>query len=144
MGTASPSRRGRIVGLPPNDIRDVDNGAKVWREAGHKYVDTRATDNHRGKPINPLTIKKEVATLKYVWNWANRLSHFAGRCPATEVVFPKSKHKEPFRTFDQIRAIVTRGGQSKTAIRSLWDGLDLNPPQIAELLEHIRQRNRHS
>lgn len=108
------------------------------------YVDARVKETYRGKEINPLTIKKEVATVAYVWNWAHRLEHVGNRFPASGVVFPKTKLKEPFRTFEQIQAIDNRGGLSKSAIRLLWDGLYLNPAKIAEVLEHIRTRNLYS
>lgn len=56
------------------------------------------------------------------------------------MVYPKSKLKEPFRTLDQIASIVDRGGLTKIQVRELWDALYLNPAEIAEVLEHVRQR----
>jgi integrase len=105
------------------------------------YIDTRAATKYKGRTIQSQTIKKEVATLKYVWNWASRNGHVVTRFPGMNLVFPKTKLKEPFRTLDQIKAIVERGGLTKTQERELWDGLYLNPAEIAEILEHIREKD---
>ncbi len=104
------------------------------------YIHARIAAKYKGRSINPQTIKKEVATLKYVWNWAFRNDHLGSRFPGLALVFPKAKLKEPFRTLDQIKSIAGRGGLSKTQVRELWDGLYLNPAEIAEVLEHVRQR----
>lgn len=54
------------------------------------------------------------------------------------MVFPKEKQPEPFRTYDQIQTILARGGIDKRRERELWDGLFLDPAQVAEVLEHVR------
>jgi integrase len=108
------------------------------------YIDTRVATKFRGQPLQSQTIKKEVATLRYVWNWAFRNNHVGSRFPGIGLVFPKTKLKEPFRTLDQIKSIVERGGLTQIQIRELWDALYLNPAEIAEVLEHIRQRNLYS
>lgn len=69
------------------------------------YIDSRVAAKYKGRSINPQTIKKEVATLKYVWNWAFRNEHVGSRFPGLVLVFPKAKLKEPFRTLDQIKSI---------------------------------------
>ena len=108
------------------------------------YIDSRVAAKYKGRSINPQTIKKEVATLKYVWNWAFRNNHVGSRFPGLVLVFPKAKLKEPFRTLDQIKSITERGGLTKSQVRELWDGLYLNPVEIVEVLEHIRQRGLYS
>ena len=108
------------------------------------YIDSRVAAKYKGRSINPQTIKKEVATLKYVWNWAFRNEHVGSRFPGLVLVFPKAKLKEPFRTLDQIKSITERGGLTKNQLRELWDGLYLNPTEIVEILEHIRQRGLYS
>lgn len=108
------------------------------------YIHSRMAASYRGKSINPQTIKKEVATLKYVWNWAFRNNHIVTKFPGLGLVFPKAKLKEPFRTLGQIQTIIERGGLTKNQIRELWDGLYLNPAEIVEVLEHVRERNYYS
>ncbi len=104
------------------------------------YVDCRSRAERNGRPINPLTVKKELATFRYVWNWALRQQHVGVRFPGTDLVFPKAKSKPPFRTLAQIRAIVDRGGLTGPELRAVWDGLYLTPTEIGEFLAHVRQQ----
>jgi integrase len=47
----------------------------------------------------------------------------------------------PFRTYQELEAIVQRGGLSPHKILAIWDCLYLNPAEIAELLTLVRQRS---
>ena len=85
-------------------------------------------------------MRKAVATFRFVWNWAHRRGHVPTKFPEVELVFPKEKQPEPFRTYDQIQAILARGGIDKRRERELWDGLFLDPAQVAEVLEHVRRK----
>ncbi|CAN5627000.1 hypothetical protein BH11PLA2_BH11PLA2_49950 [soil metagenome] len=106
------------------------------------YVNLRTAEKYRGKSINPQTIKKELATFRYVWNWSNRQGFVPSRYPATGIVLPKGKVKEPFRTYDQIREILDRGGLTKQQEHELWEGLYLDAKQIAEVLGLVRETAR--
>jgi integrase len=103
-------------------------------------VNARSAEAYRGKKISPMTIKKELATLRYVWNWSHRQGKAPSRFPAAGTVLPKSKVKEPFRTYEQVSEIVSRGGLSIQHERELWDGLYLDAKEIAEVLELIRSK----
>jgi hypothetical protein len=81
--------------------------------------------------------RKAAATLRFVWNWAYRRGQVPAKFPEVELVFPKEKQPEPFRTYDQIQAILARGRIDKRRERELWDGLFLDPTQVAEVLEHV-------
>ncbi len=105
-----------------------------------KFVDDRSRELFRGHPVKPKTVRKAVATFRFVWNWAYRRGQVPTKFPEVELVFPKEKQPEPFRTYDQIRAILARGGIDKRRERELWDGLFLDPAQVAEVLEHVRQK----
>lgn len=104
------------------------------------YIETRASTSFLGRPIKPQTIKKELATPRYVWNWACRNNHVPFRFPGEELVYPKAKLKEPFRTLEQIAATVSRGGLNEAQIRELWGAVYLNPVEIGEVLEYLRQQ----
>ncbi len=106
-----------------------------------KFVDTRSGEKHRGEPLKPTTVKKAVATLRFVWNWAHRQGRVSIRFPAVDLVFPKEKHAEPFRTYDQIQAILARGELDPKRIRELWDGLFLDPAQVSEVLVHVQKKS---
>jgi integrase len=41
---------------------------------------------------------------------------------------------------DQVKAILARGGIDKRKERELWDGLFLNPTEIAEVLAHVKRK----
>jgi integrase len=105
-----------------------------------RFVDDRSRELHRGHPVKPKTVKKAVATLRFVWNWAFRRGAVPSKFPDVELVFPKEKQPEPFRTYEQIQAILARGGIDKRRERELWDGLFLDPKQVTEVLEHVRLR----
>ncbi|MFO0935130.1 MAG: site-specific integrase [Gemmataceae bacterium] len=105
------------------------------------YIASRTDSKYREKPIRPQTIKKEIATLKFVWNWAQRNGYVTATFPGTILVYPKTKLKEPFRTYDQIKSIIDRGGMTKMQERELWDGLFLNPNEISEILDFIKNQS---
>jgi integrase len=104
------------------------------------FVDERSRELHRGHPVKPKTVRKAVATLRFVWNWAYRRGKVPTKFPDVDLVFPKEKQPEPFRTYDQIRAILARGGIDQRRERELWDGLFLDPRQVADVLEHVRRK----
>lgn len=105
-----------------------------------RFVDVRCRENHFGKPIKPRTVRKAVATFRFVWNWAFRQGHIPMKFPDVALVFPKDKQPEPFRTYDQIRAILDRGGVDRRRERELWDGLFLDPSQVADVLAYVREK----
>ncbi|MBY0512704.1 MAG: site-specific integrase [Gemmataceae bacterium] len=105
-----------------------------------QFVDARSRELHLGRPVKPKTVKKAVATLHFVWNWANRRGLVPTKFPDVDLAFPKEKQPEPFRTYDQITAILARGGVDKRKERELWDGLFLDPAQITEVLAHVKRK----
>jgi integrase len=114
--------------------------ASITAATIQQFVDARSLELHRGHPVKPKTVRKAVATLRFVWNWANRRGQVPTKFPDIELVFPKEKQPEPFRTYDQIHAILARGGVDKRRERELWDGLFLAPGQVEEVLAHVRRK----
>jgi integrase len=114
--------------------------AAVTAGTVQQFVDARSRETHNGHPLKAKTVRKAVATLRFVWNWAQRQGHAPTKFPEVELVFPKEKQPEPFRTYDQIRAILARGGVDKRRERELWDGLFLHPAEIAEVLAHVKRK----
>jgi site-specific recombinase XerD len=107
-----------------------------------RFVDERSRELHNGHPVKAKTVRKAVATFRFVWNWAHRRGTVPTKFPPVELVFPKEKQAEPVRTYDQIQAILARGGIDKRRERELWDGLFLDPSQVAEVLAHVRPKMR--
>ena len=110
----------------------------ITAETIQQFVDVRSQEKHKNQQIKPKTVRKAVATLRFVWNWANRQGHVPTKFPTVDLVFPKEKQPEPFRTYDQIQAIIARGVTDPRRVRELWDGLFLDPKQVAEVLERVR------
>lgn len=106
-----------------------------------RYVDARSVEQFRDKPIKPQTVRKEIGTLQSVLSWAAHREIVAATFSTRRVVFPKGCEKHPFRTYDEIAAVVARGGLTPQAERELWDGLFLTTAQTAEAVEYVR---RHS
>ncbi|MFO0806595.1 MAG: tyrosine-type recombinase/integrase [Gemmataceae bacterium] len=113
--------------------------SQVTTQTIQAYVDRRAKERYRRKPIRSVTIKKEVATFQTVWNWAVRRNHLATASPVKGITFPKEHERPPFRTFEQIQKIIDRGGLTKAQTRELWSGLFLNLDEVREVLVHVRQ-----
>jgi integrase len=108
----------------------------IGRTELQEYVNKRVKEG-----VGRETIKKELATLRMVWN----------RSPAAPVsypkldrsqslVFPKGKEKPPFRTWDEIEAKVKRDKLTGKAAAALWESVYLTTEQVAEVLEFARTR----
>ena len=97
---------------------------KIGTAQVQEYVDRRAAEKYRTKPIKPQTVRKEVATLSTMWNWAHRRGRAPVPCSTKDVRFPKGGERERFRTYDEVAEIVARGGLSKErVIRSVSKGI---------------------
>ena len=116
--------------------------SEVTAGAVQRFVDVRSRETFKGQPVKPTTVRKAVATLRFVMNWAVRQGHGTTKFPEVELAFPKERQAEPFRTYDQIAAIIVRGGLDARRIRELWDGLFLDPEQVAEALQVARNKSR--
>lgn len=116
--------------------------AEVTAGTVQKFVDARSSETHRGQTVKPKTVRKAVATLRFVLNWSARQGHSSTKFPEVYLSFPKEKQAEPFRTYDQIASVIARGGLDARRMRELWDGLFLDPKQVAEVLEVVRKKTK--
>jgi integrase len=107
------------------------------------YVNKRAKENYRGRPIGSATIKKEVATFRAIWNWALLNQLVTVNAPVRGLRYEKADEKLPFMTWAEIERRIERGGLSQQQIDELWDCLFLDSQQIAELLNYVKE-NAHS
>ena len=87
-----------------------------------QHVERRsAQKGHFGKPISPVTLRKEVASLRGCWNWGAQGELLAGRFPNRGLKYPKTAKKPPFQTWEEIKR------QSQAAIRrragEVWPGV---------------------
>src|SRR5262249_21328484 len=93
--------------------------------------------------VSPVTLRKEVSSLRACWNWAVQTGILTGIFPSRGLRYPKLDEKPPFQTWAEIEARIGRGGLSEEEERKLWDCLFLRPPEIQELLEHVKVHATH-
>ncbi len=105
-----------------------------------RFVDTRSRETYLGKTVKTTTVRKAVATFRFVMNWGVRQGRTKTKFPDVDLFFAKERQAEPFRTFEQITLILARGGFDAARIKELWDGLFLNPDEVAEVLEIVRKK----
>jgi len=56
-----------------------------------RHVERRSKARGRGgKPLSPVTIKKEIASFSGIWSWAVRMGHVTGVFPNKGLVYPKT------------------------------------------------------
>ncbi len=102
------------------------------------YINGRAKEEYRGKSISSKTIKKEVTTLRSVWNWGKDHELVTGDAPTKGLRYEKENPKPGFMTWEEIERRVGRGGLSAKEVKELWDALFLDTQQVAECLEYVR------
>jgi integrase len=103
-----------------------------------KHVDRRRKMAGVRGTVSPATIKKEIVTLRAVWNWGVAFGLLEGKFPAQGLRYPKADEKPPFLSRAEIERLIANGGDEE-----LWNCLYLTLPEIAELLEHVRQNAAH-
>lgn len=107
--------------------------------AVQSYVTRRCAERTRSKSlISPATTKKEIVTLRTMWNWAVTMGHLKRPFPGRGLKFPKLEAKLPFRTLAEVEARLNRGGYSKVYERQLWEATFLSLPELELLLEHVK------
>jgi integrase len=96
--------------------------------------------NHRAKAkISPVTIRKEIATLRATWNWGGPMELTSGPFPSKGLRYPKADEKPPFATMEEIRRQIAAGGDEET----LWEALYLQAGEVTELLAHVKKKAPH-
>jgi integrase len=90
-----------------------------------EYINKRAKELYRGKPISNVTIQKELGTLSVIGVRQKGLK------------FPKQIEKEPFQTWKEIEKRIQKGGAE-----SLWDCLFLMTPEIEEFIQFAKENAR--
>jgi len=93
--------------------------------------------NRRQTNVLPVTIKKEIDTLRTAWNWGLMMRWVDQPFPAKGLVYPKSDEKLPFMTWSEIKRRIRSGADADL----LWECLYLDTNQIAELLSYVQTRD---
>jgi integrase len=88
--------------------------------------------------ISPVTIQKDIASLRAAWNWAVRCGSLTGSFPGRYPTYPKTDEQPGFQTMAEIERKIGRGGLSAAEIDDLWAGLFLTQAELSEFLEFTR------
>jgi integrase len=108
------------------------------------YVDKRSLEKgQRGRLISAVTVKKELASLSGVWNWAARMEYVRGAFPSKGLRFHKTTEKPPFQTRTEIERQITKDGLSEAEAADLWNCLYLSVADLEDLLQVIKEHALH-
>jgi integrase len=107
---------------------------RITRRELEQYLQTRLRER------SPSTVHKERDTIVQLFAWLTSQGYLetspaVGLTPIKEEV-----ELPPFRTIDEIEAILVRGGLTDTEALALWDCLYLSPAEISDLLRTVRAR----
>lgn len=110
-----------------------------------EYVNKRAKQPGRhGRNISATTIKKELATLRSLWNWAMTRGYVGSPLPLRGLKYPKADEKPPYRTRAEIEREIECGGLTAPQRDAIWHSLYLGRDEVAEVLSIIRQNAKQS
>jgi integrase len=106
-----------------------------------RYVELRSQDEFRGRSISPNTIKKELTTLRLVWNWAKAQEYVPSEPPLKRVIYPKRDEKSAFMTMKEIHRLIERGSIPAAGEAELWESLYLMRDEVESLLQHVTEQD---
>jgi hypothetical protein len=100
--------------------------AGLTNEKLQGYINQRLReDNGRGKLVSPVTVKKEVATLSWMWTRAMNRGKAQGVFPGRGVKYGKTTEQFRFQTYEEIERQIKRGGPEDS-----WDCLYLTVSEV--------------
>jgi integrase len=102
------------------------------------YANRRAKEAYRGKGISPVTIKKEVATLRAVWNEGVRHQLVTGAAPVKGLRYDKAEEALQFMTWREIEDRIADRRLTPEQAGELWDCLFLDTQQVGEVLDFVK------
>lgn len=118
---------------------------KLTPELLQTYVVKRCEGKGKKKrPISPVTIQKDIASLRAAWNWAVRCGMLTGNFPGRYLTYPKTDEKPGFQTMGEIERKIARGGLTEAETSDLWAGLFLTQTELAEFLEFAKAKSKEA
>jgi integrase len=109
-----------------------------------EYVDNRAlAKGLRDRTLSATTIKKEIATISMIWNWALNHGYVDSPLHKKGLRLPKTADKPPFQTIAEIERKIARGDLSEAEQADLWDAAFLTLPEIDSLLSVVKKQAIH-
>jgi len=123
--------------LKPTTKTGTLTGGNVQR-----YIELRSKDKYNNRFIGPDTIKKEISTLRLVWNWAKSQGYLNTSPPVDRLIYPKRDEKPPFMTMGEIKRMTDRNNFPKKRQAELWESLYLTRDEVDGLLSYVSQQER--
>ena len=109
-----------------------------------RYVNHRSKEpGYRGRNASAATIKKELATLRSIWNWSKQHGYVASELSLKGVVYPKQQERPPFRTRKEIERQISVSNFNENQEKELWECLYLRSHEIKEILAVIEQQSNY-
>jgi integrase len=96
-----------------------------------EYVNNRA-----GKGISPVTVRKELGTLRAAWNWGAPMELTSGPFPSRGLRYPRAREKPPFMTWAEVMQNVVAHPERDPG--EFWECLYLTLPEVTDLLAFVR------
>ncbi len=123
-------RRSLGDGFPVGRLKQDDLQDHVTRRAKDRGI--------RKRRLSAVTLRKELASFRAVWNWGVRAGLLTGRFPNEGLVYPKTDEKPPFQTLEEIERQIARGGLAPAEERDLWGCLFLTVPRCRKSFGTLR------
>lgn len=105
------------------------------------YIDKRSRDPGLAGTLSPTTIRKEVVTLRTVWNWARHSNLVKGDFPTRGLKYPKGTEKPPYMPFKDLLKRSKLLDVDEAA--ELWECAFLAQDELTELLSYVKRVARH-
>jgi len=112
--------------------------SELTHAALQRHIDRRAKQG-----IAPVTIKKEISTLRAAWNWGRRNELVDSEWPGRGLVYHKGSEEPPFQTREEIERQISAGGLTREQKKELWQALYLTKPEMEETLEIVHGNAAH-
>lgn len=106
-----------------------------------EYVEERSKDNGLNGLLSPTTIRKEVVTLRTVWNWAKQSKLLQGDLPTIGLKYPKGEEKPPYLPFRDVFKQAKRMDPKEASL--LWECVFLTREELGELLPYVKDTALH-
>jgi integrase len=105
------------------------------------YIEKRSNDSGLNGSLSPVTIRKEITTLRTVFNWAKHSKLVQGEFPSKGLKYPKGKEKPPFMHFKDLVRRTKSMDEEEAA--ELWECAFLTRDELNELLAHVEAAANH-
>ena len=131
-------------------LRHFERGLPLGKPIGEvttavvqSFVNKQLHRRFRNRPLKPETVKRQIATLRGIFNWAIKQRIYDGPLPTSGLVFPKQNEQPPFRTRVEIERVIKRGGLNGEQTEELWHSLYLTTSEVHEILNFVKQEARY-